>query len=258
MSPQVCGCVLEMIWLISFYVWIVGGLYFVGVCLIGIFISFFFRQETIDPLLKKMLRLLFPLIRVPVRVEGAGKIDRGGTYLFMANHSSLFDIPVFEAFIPVFVRGIEADRQFKWPVYGWAIRKVGNIPISRENIHASIRSMKKGAEHLKKGKSLLVLPEGHRTLDGNLRPFKKLPFHLAKQAEAPIIPIGLSGLFQLKHKGSWLIRPRPITVRFGDPIGSEVLRSLSVEELRDRVRDRIQDLIEDEDSSAGRAEEVED
>lgn len=107
----------------------------------------------------------------------------------MSNHASLFDIPLLEAYIPTFVRGVEALRQFKWRVYGWAIRRVGNIPIDRKNIHASIKSMKKTEKILKKGQSIVILPEGHRTLDGNLGQFKKLPFHLAKQAGVPIIPI---------------------------------------------------------------------
>jgi 1-acyl-sn-glycerol-3-phosphate acyltransferase len=97
---------------------------------------------------------------------------------------------------------------------------------------------------LKKGKSIVILPEGHRTLDGNLGPFKKLPFHLAKQAAVPVIPIGLSGLFELKHKGSWLIRPRPIKIKFGQPISPGKIQTLTTEELRDLVREKILALIE--------------
>jgi 1-acyl-sn-glycerol-3-phosphate acyltransferase len=161
----------------------------------------------------------------------------------MCNHSSLFDIPLLEAYIPTFVRGVEALRQFKWPVYGWAIRRAGNIPIDRKNVHSSIKSMKITEKILKEGKSIVILPEGHRTLDGKLGPFKKLPFHLAKQAGVPVIPIGLSGLFELKNKGSWLIRPRPVTIKFGQPISPEKIQSLSTEELRDFVRKKIQSLI---------------
>ena len=162
----------------------------------------------------------------------------------MCNHSNFFDIPLLEAYIPTFVRGVEALRQFNWPVYGWAIRRMGNIPIDRKNIHASITSMKKTEKILKKGQSIVILPEGHRTLDGNLGPFKKLPFHLAKQAGVPIIPIGLSGLFQLKHKGSWIIDPRPVKIKFGQPISPDKIQNLSTEELRDYTREKIQDLIE--------------
>ncbi len=229
--------------LVSAYCWFVGGLYFVLLLFLCILLSFVIPQRTLDPFIKASLKFLFKILFVRVRSEGAEVVAKNKTYLFMSNHQSLFDIPLLAAFIPTFVRGVEALRQFKWPVYGWAIRRLGSIPIDRKDFHASIRSMKITENVLKKGRSIVILPEGHRTLDGNLGPFKKLPFHLAKQAGVPLIPVGLSGLFQLKHKGSWLIRPRPVTIKFGRPITQEEIRACSAEGLRDDVRDRIQDLI---------------
>jgi 1-acyl-sn-glycerol-3-phosphate acyltransferase len=231
-----------MKYLISAYAWIVGGLYFILVCLITICLTFFLKPTTFDPWLKKSLRFLFKILFIKVQSVGSELIESNTIYLFMSNHSSLFDIPLLEAYVPTFVRGVEALRQFKWPLYGWTIRRLGNIPIDRKNIHASIKSIKITEKILKKGKSIIILPEGHRTLDGNLGPFKKLPFYLAKHAGVQIIPIGLSGLFQLKHKGSWLIRPRPVTIKFGQPIPLEKIQSLSTEELRNFVREKIQDL----------------
>ena len=233
-----------MKYLVSLYVWVVGGLYFVCLCFITIFLTLFLKPETFDPFLKKSLKLLFKIIFVKVRVEGEENVIPNQTHLFMSNHVSLFDIPLLAAYIPIFVRAVEALRQFKWPVYGWAIRRLGNIPIDRKNIHASIRSIKKTEQVLKNGTSIVILPEGHRTLDGKLRPFKKLPFHLAKQAKVPLIPIGLSGLFQLKNKGSWVIRPKPITIRFGRPISPETIEKLSKEELNSLIRDQISALID--------------
>ena len=233
-----------MKYLVSLYIWIVGGLYFICLCFITIFLSFFLKPETFDPFLKKSFKLLFKIIFVKVRVEGQENVIPNQTYLFMSNHVSLFDIPLLGAYIPTFVRAVEALRQFKWPVYGWAIRRLGNIPIDRKNIHASIRSMKKTERVLKKGKSMAILPEGHRTLDGRLCAFKKLPFHLAKQAKVPIIPIGLSGLFQLKSRDSWVIRPRPITIRFGRPILIEKIEKFSKEDLNILIFNQISALID--------------
>jgi 1-acyl-sn-glycerol-3-phosphate acyltransferase len=232
-----------MKYLIAAYAWVVGGLYFILLCLITICLTFFLKPRTFDPWLKKSLSFLFKLLFIKVQSEGSEKIESNTNYLFMSNHSSLFDIPLLEAYVPTYVRAVEALRQFKWPVYGWAIRRLGNIPIDRKNIHASITSMKKTEKILKEGQSIVILPEGHRTLDGSLGPFKKLPFHLAKQAGIPVIPIGLSGLFRLKNKGSWLVRPRPVKIKFGQPIPPEKIESLSTEELRDFIREKIQDLI---------------
>ncbi len=184
------------------------------------------------------------MLLIPVEIEGEENVIPGKTYIFMANHQSLFDVPVLEGYIPQFFRGVEAENHFQWPVYGWAVRRFGNIPIKRESIHESIRSMKKAEKWIKSGNSLTILPEGHRTLDGNLKPFMKLPFHMAKHADVEIIPIGLSGLFELKSKHSWHIQPTSIKVRFGSPVQIETVRELSTIALRDHIRNRIKKLIE--------------
>jgi 1-acyl-sn-glycerol-3-phosphate acyltransferase len=229
--------------LISAYCWFAGGLYFILLLFLCLLLSFIIPQKTLDPFIKMSLKILFRILFVKVRSDGVEVVAKKETYLFMSNHQSLFDVPLLAAYIPTFVRGVEASSHFKWPVYGWAIRRLGNIPIDRKNFHASIKSMKITGDVIKKGRSIVILPEGHRTLDGNLGPFKKLPFHLAKQVHVPVIPVGLSGLFQLKHKGSWLIRPRPVTIKFGKPIAQAEIQARSGEGLRDYVRDRIQDLI---------------
>ena len=90
---------------------------------------------------------------------------------------------------------------------------------------------------------MAIMPEGHRTLDGRLREFKLMPFLLAKEAGVPIVPIGISGLFAMKPKGSWHIHPTPIRIRFGEPVPAETVRRMDVRELRDLVRNHIQALV---------------
>jgi len=233
-----------MRYLISLYIWSVGLLSIGIVLLIGFMLTFLLSPETVDRFVKFGCRLSLRLMCVRVKVEGLENVDREKTLLFMANHVSLFDVPVLEGTIPMFVRAVEADRQFKWPVYGWAVRRFGNIPISRESVHASIRSMNLLKERLKSGMSMVVLPEGHRTLDGKMKPFKKLPFHIAKEADVEIVPIGMSGLFYLKAKKSWIIRPTRIKVKFGKSIPRSIIQELSALELRDHVKVKIAELIE--------------
>ena len=122
--------------------------------------------------------------------------------------------------------------------------RLGNIAIERENIHGSIMTIRKTIKIMQSGIWMIVLPEGHLTLDGNLGPFKKLPFYLAKEVGCEIVPIGLSGLFSLKKKGSWIIRPTRLKIKFGNTISVDVVNSLSPVELRDVVRAKIQNLIE--------------
>jgi len=190
------------------------------------------------------LRLFFRVLHISVEVEGVEYIIPHKTYLYMANHVSLFDIPLLGGFIPGFVRGVEALRQHRWPFYGWVMGRLGNIPIERKNIHGSITSIRKTINIIKSGKSIIILPEGHRTLDGKLRQFKKLPFFLAKQAGTDIVPIGMSGLFHLKSKGSWLIRPNHLKIKFGKIIPIETIQELPTTKLQNLVQTEIQNLIE--------------
>ncbi len=233
-----------MKYIVSLYSWIVGGIVFGAILVFGIIVTFIVPEHVYDPWIKKMLRWIPKILHTKVEVEGVENIDLKKHYLFMANHVSIFDIVLLGGYIPIYFRGVEADRQHKWPLYGWAVKRIGNISIERENIYGSIRSMKKAEQFLRSGRSIAIMPEGHRTLDGKLRPFKKLPFFLAKQAEAAIVPIGLSGLFEMKRKGSWHIKPTTVKIKFGDVIPEDVVRHMSPLELRDLTRERIQGLIE--------------
>ncbi len=228
----------------AIFLWVIGGLYVAPLLLLVVLASFVMPPERYDPVIKAAFRFLFRLLRIPVTVKGREHIDPSGTYLYMANHVSLLDIPLLAGYIPQFVRGIEADRQFRWPLYGHAIRRAGNIPMPRHSIHGSIQAIREAARRLRAGQSLVILPEGHRTLDGRLRPFKRLPFHLAKLGERPIVPVGLSGLFAVKRKGDWRITPGPVKIAFGKPIDAETVQRLSEDELLQLVRQRIEELVE--------------
>jgi 1-acyl-sn-glycerol-3-phosphate acyltransferase len=231
--------------LYSLYVWIVGGGFFMFVLLLATIFSFVLPVRWIDPVIKLSCKFLFRIMFVKVKREGLEFISRDQHYLYMANHVNMFDIPLFEGYIPGFVRGIEASRQFSWPVYGWAIRRMGNIPIDRENFHSAIRSIKQAATFLKRGRSLLVLPEAHRTKDGNLQRFKRLPFRLAKEAGIPVVPVAILGMFRLKKVTSGLIHRTKIGIRFGKPVDAETVKSLSPDQLCALVRSRILALLEE-------------
>ncbi len=227
----------------SVLLWTSGFIYFGIFSTIAVVLTFIIPLKILDPFIKVSLKLLFKVLFIKVKVEGEVDIDRSKTYLLMSNHVSLFDVPLLKAYIPVYFKGIEAHHQFKWPFYGWLVTRLGTIPIERDNIYASMRSIKKANKLMNKGTSVAILPEGTRTLTGEMQPFKKMPFMLAKKAGVDIIPIGLSGLFKLKPKGSWHITPSTITIKFGEVIKSEIVNDLSLEELRDEVYISIKGLV---------------
>jgi 1-acyl-sn-glycerol-3-phosphate acyltransferase len=230
--------------LISIGIWIAGMFYFIICLLLTLAFTYLFPEKIYDPWMKKMMRFLFVIVGARVETVGLHYVKRGTTYLFMANHVSLFDLFLLGGYIPGIVRGVEAHNHHKWPLYGWVSRRLGNIPIERESFHHSNASFRKTLDLINKGRSMIILPEGHRTLDGQIKPFKKLPFMLAKQTGIGIVPIGLSGMYQLKRKGNWIITPTKIKISFGREITREQIRDLSVPELRDYVHTEISKLIE--------------
>jgi len=232
-----------MKYILSILLWFIGGLYYTGFLLITLLFTFIFPVEKFDWLVKKILRGLFKFIFIKVEVEFLEKIDTTRSYIFLINHVSFFDIPLVGGFIPGFVRGIEASRQHKWPLYGWVMRRLGNIPVERENIHSSIKSYTKAENFLTKGKSLIIFPEGGRTTTGELRPFKKLPFHLVKKTQCEIIPVAISGMFGLNNKTSFLIKPGKILLRFGKIISRDEINNLDTVDLRDHTKNEISKLL---------------
>ena len=233
-----------MRYVISYLLLTISVIYFILFLFIALIVSYVASPQKYNPWLKGLLRYLFKILRIPVIVENADKINPDKTYLYMANHVSLFDIPLLGGYVPGFTRGIEAARQHRWPLYGWVMSRMGNIPIERNSIHSSVRSIRQTIKNKQTGKSIIILPEGHRTLTGEMKPFKKLPFFLAKQLEVEIIPIGLSGLFHLLAKDSWKLNRGEIKIKFGEPISPKTIKELSTIELRDLVREKIENLIE--------------
>ncbi|MCF6268739.1 MAG: 1-acyl-sn-glycerol-3-phosphate acyltransferase [Melioribacteraceae bacterium] len=233
-----------MRYILSLYLWLVLFIYSLFFLVFAIIVSYIFPIKKYTPWLQKLLQFIFTIMFIKVEIEGSENITPDKTYLYMANHVSLFDLPLLGGFIPGYARGVEANRQHAWPLYGWAMRRLGNIPIDRKNIFSSLSSISKTASILTEGKSMIILPEGHRTMDGELRQFKSFPFLLAKKTEVEILPIGLSGLYRLKNKNSWIINPNTVKIKFGKPIGVKTIKELPTKELRDKVRDEINNLIE--------------
>lgn len=227
----------------SVFLWTSGFIFFGIFSTIAILLTYIVPLKKLDPFIKTSLKLLFKVMFIKVRVEGNTDFDKSKTYLLMSNHVSLFDVPLLKAYIPIYFKGVEAHHQFKWPFYGWLVTRMEAIPIERDNIYASMRSIRKANKQLNLGTSIAILPEGTRTLTGEMQPFKKMPFMLAKKAGVDIIPIGLSGLFKLKPKGSWHITPSTITIKFGDVITAKEVDDLTLEELRDKVYESIKGLI---------------
>lgn len=210
-----------MKYLFAFYSWIITIvgllLFFFGFLILSFFISF----DRLDCTMKRCIRFFFRLSFIKVTIENIEKIDSAKAYVFMANHVSFLDSFVLYAYIPNMIKGIEIASHFRWPVYGYFIRKFGNIPIDQSSVGNSLKSIREAQEYIKSGKSILIFPEGERTHNGQMNEFKRLPFLLAQEAHVDIVPVALSGLYSILPFGSALIKPGSVTVTFGNIIPVE-------------------------------------
>jgi 1-acyl-sn-glycerol-3-phosphate acyltransferase len=177
------------------------------------------------------------------RVKGIAPDPKNGPYLYMINHASLFDAMMVVASIRHYFTGVGKVEQFSYPIWGYLAKQYGIIPIVRQQLDLAIISLVKAEKAIKEGVSIMIAPEGTRTLTGKLGTFKKGPFHVAKNTGVTIIPMGLLGAYSAKSKNDWRIQPGILTTVFGDPITNKDYENLSLEELQELVKKKISELI---------------
>ena len=159
------------------------------------------------------------IVNIPYKIIGLDKLDPNQQYVFASNHESVFDIPLTLAGIPWHVVPIAKKELKKIPFLSWAMLAAGHIFIDRSDRKKALQSIDKIKNSLKKNpRSILIFPEGTRTLDGKIKPFKKGGIILAINAGLPIVPIACCGTFDVLVKGSKKFNPKLIELRFGSPI----------------------------------------
>lgn len=160
--------------------------------------------------------LLVSGVRVDVR--GLANVDPARPCIYMSNHLSNFDIPVLLAYLPVQFRWLAKAELFRIPVFGPAMRGAGYISIDRSDRRSAFESLRRAADTIRNGASVLIFPEGTRSSDGEIAPFKKGGFVLAVDSGALVVPITIRGTFGIMPKGSFQIRPDRVRIVVHPPI----------------------------------------
>ncbi len=159
---------------------------------------------------------------VKLTVEGLERIDPRQAYVVISNHQSAFDIFAHFAALPVPIRFLAKQELFKIPVFGTAMRRMGIVEVDRGAGRATHQAVNRGAaQNMALGRSLMIYPEGTRSRDGAMLPFKKGAFAIARNLGVPIVPTAITGSRQAWGPGSKIIRPGHITVTILDPISTE-------------------------------------
>ena len=184
-------------------------------------------------------KLLLILTNTKVKVIGAENILKEKPQIFMANHQSDFDILIVLAYVPSQFRWIVKKELFNIPIFGAGMKKAGYIEIDRQNHERAMVSIEKAAQKIREGKSVMSFPEGTRSRDGNIGPFKQGMFHLAIQSGVPIVPISIIGAKEIMPKRSLHIKPGQVTLVIDKPIDVTGYSAEKRHELVDRVRNVI-------------------
>ena len=147
-----------------------------------------------------------------------GSFPKKGNYIIMMNHSSFIDVFLF----PLIPRGpwsgITARENFKYPIFSHILKRLNAIPIDRKNKSLAIQSINIAESVLNSNIHIGILPEGSRTVTGKMLPLKKGGFHMAKNTNTAIIPVGICGAYNYKPKNRWWLKPGKISIKIGEAI----------------------------------------
>jgi 1-acyl-sn-glycerol-3-phosphate acyltransferase len=184
-------------------------------------------------------KLLLILSNTRVKVIGEENILTKKPQIFMANHQSDFDILIVLAHIPVQFRWIVKKELFHIPIFGAAMRNAGYIEIDRQNHERAMISLDEAARKIGEGKSVMSFPEGTRSRDGSIKPFKQGMFHLAIKSGVPIVPISIIGTHYIMSRRSLMIKPGKVTLVVGKPID---VRAYTIEN-RQKLIEMVRNVI---------------
>jgi len=177
------------------------------------------------------------LAGVKIEIEGRDRLDPAKTFVYMANHVSNVDPPVVIPAVPRRTSVLVKKELFRIPILGKAMKMASLVPVDRSNREAAVASIHRAAEVVRSGINMMIFPEGTRSFDGRMLPFKKGPFYLAIESGAAIVPITILGTREMMPKRSLLVRPGTARLIFHPPVDPKDFTDR--DQLMEAVRQRI-------------------
>ncbi len=177
-----------------------------------------------------------------LEVRGSENLGRFPVAVYAANHTSYMDTPVVFAALPFQFRILARKDLWTMPFIGWYLGRSGQIPIDTGNPRATLSSLGGGVRALRAGMPLFIFPEGARTPTGELREFLSGAAYLAIRAQVPLVPIALSGVYDLLPIHTRHFYPGRLILTAGEPIQTAGMHMRQAEELTERLRAAIEEL----------------
>lgn len=196
--------------------------------------------KTCDARLDQWSRSLLEDAKIALTVRGLEHATSGENFVVMSNHQSLYDIPVLFQALRRRIRMVAKRELFRVPVWGRAMRAAGFIEVDRDDHERAVESLRRAAEAIENGNDVWIAPEGTRSRDGSLRPFRKGGFHLALAAGARILPVSIDGTQRVLEARGFTVHPgATVSVSVHPPLHSRADSTNELEALMTRVRESI-------------------
>jgi len=177
--------------------------------------------------------------RVKVKVEGMEQLSGKGPYIFMSNHQGYYDIFALLSHLPYQFKWLAKKELFSVPFLGWTMAAVGYISVDRGGTRDTVEAMNEAAQKIRDGMSVVIFPEGSRSPDGSIQPFKKGGFTLAIKSKVPIVPVAISGSRDIIPKGKLAVTAGEIRIAVAHPIETESCALKDREWLMKKVKETI-------------------
>ena len=179
-----------------------------------------------------------------LKVSGAENLRKYPVAVYASNHTSYMDTPIIFAALPFQFRILAKKELWEWPFIGWFLHRSGQMPINIENPHATLSSLGGAVKALRAGMPLFVFPEGGRTSTGELRPFLSGAPYLAIRAQVPLIPLAITGGYDLLPIHTHHFYPSKLTLHVGEPIETRGMTVRQIDEVTERLRNAIEAMMD--------------
>lgn len=217
-----------------------------GICGTAALVASLFAKtgRTQHRIARAWARLCLRISGAQLTVKGLENLPDPRTAVYAANHTSYMDTPVIFASLPFQFRILAKKELWSMPFIGWYLNRSGQIPVDSESSRAALSSLGAGVKALRAGMPLFVFPEGSRTPDGELKDFMSGAAFLALRAQVPLVPVALSGVYDLLPMHTRHFYPCPMTLTIGKPIDTNGLTPRQMDELTAKLRESIAGMIE--------------